>query len=296
MDGPCCRVPTIRARRALAAGCWLPAGCLLLGLGCIHQSAVTTTEGAGQPVPLEEAKDEPRHTPHASTCVAFGDLHSKVAADARKTPMQQDQIRQQACKDYQQALKIDADCAEAYLGLGRLYQQMSDYDRALATYQKGLKRLPKNAALWYELGLCQARHKDWELALANLKVATDLDPENVAYGKTRAFGLARVGRYDESFECFKQVTSQAQAHYNVARMLHYVQEDEACRRHLTAALAAQPDMEQAKHLLLELDKPAHDPGKSGVASVGFEQFDGDKEPFSGAPDNDPAEKIKPVKN
>jgi len=281
-------------RRAFAARFWFPAACLLLGQGCVHQSALTaTTEAAGQPV-LDEAKDLPRHTPQAATCVAFGDLHTKVAADAHLPPMRQDEIRHQACKDYRQALKIDANCAEAYLGLGRLYQEMGDYDRALTTYEKGLTRLPKAVPLWYELGLCQARHKDWQPALANLKVATELDPDNVTYGKTRAFCLARTGRYDESFRCFRQVTSEAQAHYDVARMLHYVQEDDACRRHLAAALAAQPNMEQAKHLLAELDKPSGQPGKCPTARAGFEQSDGDKEPVAGAPDTDLIETIKPL--
>jgi len=288
MDGRCLR------RRKAAYRLLPPAFGLLFGLGCVHQSAVTS-DAVGQSVPLEDAKSLPRHEPHAATCVAFGDLHAQVAEDPHRPPMEQDQIRQQACKDYQQALKIDATCAAAYLGLGRLYQQTGDYDRALATYQKGLTQLPKAAPLWYDLAVCQARHKEWEPALTNLKMAADLEPDNVTYGKMRGFCLAQVGRYDDSFDCFKKVTSEAQAHYDVARALHHAQEDDACRRHLMAALALQPNMEQAKHLLADLDKPAHEPGKPAVARVGFEQVDSDKGPAGGDPENEWVEKLQPLK-
>src|SRR5437588_11648234 len=104
MDGQRSRTPRPRPRGALA-GLWLPTACLLLGPGCVHPSAMTASrDAAAQAVPEEENKDSPRHPPHASTCVALGDLHARVAAGS---PTQQDQIRQQACRAYQEALKID---------------------------------------------------------------------------------------------------------------------------------------------------------------------------------------------
>jgi tetratricopeptide (TPR) repeat protein len=274
-----------RARR------WVvPASCLL-GLGCLQHSAPVVTQQAVSPgTALPEAvarKDGPKRPPQAQTCVAFGDFRLQSAADPKLTALEREQLRDQGRRAYQQALKIDPGCQAAYRGLGRLYQAAGDYERAVETYNKGLKRLPKAAPLWYESGLCHARHKDWNGALEHLKVAVSLDADNAGYAKTLGFCLGMVGRYEESFASFRKVLSEGQAHYNVARVLHHARHDAASRQHVELALRCNPELEPARKLLAELDARDPLPGTGEVVPAGLEAPAGTSVPRSTPPAGQP---------
>jgi tetratricopeptide (TPR) repeat protein len=248
------------------------------GLGCFPQTILPLTANNSAPAlpPKEKEvvpeKDQPRRQPQPSTCVAFGKLQLEAAVDSERTPAQREQMYDMARQYYQQAIKLDAHCLEAYYGLGRAYRGLGDHDREVATYQKGLRVYPQNASLWFELGMCQARSKEWGPALENLKKATALEPENRSYNSSLAYALARAGRYDESFDYFKKVVGEAQAHYNVARMLHHVKDDGASKQHLQMALRINPDFQEARQLLVELDTPGAAAG-TAAATASFDMVD-----------------------
>ena len=125
---------------------------------------------------------------------------------------------------------------------------MGQPDKAQETCREGLKLLPKQASLWYELGMCQARRKQWDPAALSLKKACEFDPENLTYVNALGFTLGCAGRFDESYACFAKPLGEAKAHYNVARMLHHVKRDDECMEHLRQALMAKPDMQPAQQL------------------------------------------------
>ncbi len=202
--------------------------------------------------------------------MAFGDFHLKSASDQEHTPIQKDQILDQVRKAYQQAIKLDSKCIPAYRGLAKTYEQLGDHDRTVATYRAGLKANGQEPSLWFELGMYYGRRKEWQAALDNLKKATELDQENRTYADMLAYSLARAGRYDESFECFKKTVGEARAHYNVARMLSHVKENELAKEHLRLALKANPDLAPARQVLAEID--AASTSKPTVA-VSFEDIE-----------------------
>jgi tetratricopeptide (TPR) repeat protein len=239
--------------------------------GCASQMSLPVASDKPPAIRSESRKDNVSdRNPQASTCVAFGDFHLKAAAGEGHTAIQKDQILDQARKAYQQALKLDPKCVPAYRGLARTYEQIGDHDRVVATYQSGLKANAAEPTLWFELGMYHARKKQWQPAVENLKKASELDSENRSYGDMLAYTLARAGRYDESYECFKKTVGEARAHYNVARMLCHVKENELAREHLKLALKANPDLAPARQVLAELDAGAQ--SKPTVA-VSFEDTD-----------------------
>ncbi len=238
---------------------WPLTPCLFLGLGCVPQAGVPLVSNNTPPgaVPGVTAdKDLPKRKPQASTCVAFGDLELKGALDGTRTPAQKQQALEMARQYYQQALKTDPKCMQAYGGLAQTYEELGDHNAAVVTYQKALKAFPKQASFWFALGMCQARHKEWEPAIEHLKKASELDPEDRACSQTLAYTLARAGRFDESFACFTKTLGAAQAHYNIARMLHHLNEDDASKQRLQLALQADPKFEPARELLVRLNTPA----------------------------------------
>lgn len=215
---------------------------------------------ASQPSPpigsfADWASDPKRH-PQASTYVSFGWLHEQNAADPKRSDTDRDASLGLALSSYQQALALDSKCIPAMAGVGRVLSAKGDYARAESYYRKALEAHPKAAALWYGLGMCHGRQKEWQEACRCLTQATELDPDNKQYGNAYGFLLVRVGRPDDALAAFRKVDGEAEAHLNLARMLHHVQQTDLSREHARKALAIDPRLEAANKLLDVLEQPA----------------------------------------
>jgi len=205
---------------------------------------------------VTDDKDVPRRDPQASTCVALGELHLRTAMEPHCPARQRTNALELARKCYQQAIKTDAENKDAYRGLAQVYDQLKEDERMVATFEKAIKKWPKDASFRFELGMTQARHKQWEPALAHMKAAGELDPENRSYQTTYAYTLARAGQWQESYQAFCKVGTPAEAHYNLARMLHHLGQDDASREHLELALTTDPNLVPARQMLAKLSGSA----------------------------------------
>lgn len=247
-----------------AASLFSLAGALLLS-GCVTQP-IPVPSMNGLPVSSMKNTEGPKRDPKPATSVAFGDLCGSTANEPGRTAQDREQRREQARSAYLQALKDDPNYLPAHAGLARLYEDMADHDRAVSEYQKALQISPKEPELWFQLGMSQARHKEWQPAMQNMQKAQELDPNNRRYADMLGFCLARTGNYDASIACFRKVMSEAQAHYNLARMLHHDGQDAMCRQHLETAVRLQPDFEAARRLFAELAVAPAGPAATGMAA------------------------------
>jgi tetratricopeptide (TPR) repeat protein len=251
----------------------LSLGLLAFAGGCAHdvasQHLVTSPSSPPPDAVVHKAQDLPKRQPMPATLVSFGDVYQRGAAEPGRTAAQKEQMLDQARKAYQQALKLDPKHVPAYVSLARLYESTDDHERAVASYRKALDLKPKDAELWHDLGMCQARKKEWDKALQALAKASDLDPENKAYARSLGFCQARAGQYEKSFATLSKVEGEAQAHYNVARMLHHVKQDDMSKEHLRLALQTNPQLTEAAQLLVELETgaPAYSPNAAPAAPV-----------------------------
>jgi len=210
-------------RRTLLPAVWLLGG----ALGC-----------AGDPraAPVRETPPPP----------LAGDWAAGEARARPKGSTEQEQMRDTARKSFQQAMTINPTYLPAYRSLAKLYVEMDDYEHAVATYHKALRLQPRNGALWFDLGMCHARYKAWPAALDALNRAHDCDPENRQYLNTLGHALARTGRYQDSLNCFvRSYGNEAMAHYQLARMLHHLGQNDQARQCLQAALQRDPNLEPA---------------------------------------------------
>jgi Tfp pilus assembly protein PilF len=244
---------------------------LALGLagavGCVPQNSVQPPPAAPRAV-TEKAKDPPKHPPTAPTCVAGANYYATSGDEAPPRSALQEHLYDQARRGYQQAIDIDPTCVAAYKGLAHLCAQMSDHEGAVKWYRKGLEKQPKDASLWLEFGVCQARHKEWEPAIDALQHAVELDPDNKQYQNQLGYFLAAAGRPDEATDVLRKSIGETRAHYNVARVLHCIHKDAEARQHLQASLKSDPQFEPAQHLLAQLEgREAADPA---VMQAGFE--------------------------
>jgi tetratricopeptide (TPR) repeat protein len=229
---------------------------LVLTLGVLTAVSGCQTPLLRLPVfPFTSAKDkeEVRHKPE--TYVKFGDFRANSAAAPEFPPAQARQLREEARLSYQKALDIDPDYRPAHLALARLYQTLEDYPRAIAEFRKALQLDDKDGPLWFELGLCQARHREWDGALESMRQASDHDQNNRQYTNALGFTLGQVGRHQEALEVFGRVNSPGRSHYNLARLLQYNNQLDLSRQHLQTALSLEPQLAEAQVLLASLSGP-----------------------------------------
>jgi tetratricopeptide (TPR) repeat protein len=222
--------------------------------GCSsHQGSVPQQPSQEPPLAMNrKAKDEPKRDLLPATCIALGQTSERSADVPGRAPKDQEQLREQARRSYQQALKLEPKNLEAMSCLGNLYVTLKDYPRALETFTKATEVGPKKASTWYELGMCQSRLKAWEPALAALQKAVDLEPENRQVVHTYGYCLARAGQYDASLAAFARLDGPAAAHFNLGRMLLHMKQEDLARQHFQQALAIDKDLVAASNELSKM--------------------------------------------
>ncbi len=219
--------------------------------GCLPQSMMVSDD------PDKKKESEiVKHPPSAHTCVVVGDQQASQGdmqpAGSGAAAEYYDNARLQ----YQQALQIDPKHVPAYHGLARLYLALGNTDQAIRTYTEAVKLLPKDGSLWFELGACHSRVRSFDKALSALHPGLhELDPNSRLYaGNHRGQCLAAAGRYDEAVGVLCKQVGEGKAHYDVAQIAEHNHQDAVARRHVRAALAAEPTNPGALEMLARLDE------------------------------------------
>lgn len=269
---------------------WSISGLLIAGaFGCNRNSVQTTDAQPISGVPMttntnkslwggstaqpatEVVVEAPRKgPPKPETEVAIADVRLATALDENTPEASRASILDLARHGYQKALQLDPKNKAALLGLARYYSRLGDRDRSMEMYQKYLVVNPKDRDVVHEVAVVYARWSDWNSAVTWCDRALKLDPENLSYRRTMAFCLARGGRWEEAYAAFLQMhMTEAQARYNIARVLEHQNYPDASRQQLLMALQADPSCVEARELLAELDQsqqPGAQPQQSGVQS------------------------------
>lgn len=256
------------ASLGLLVGCW---GCGKTAGPFLANSAPPPGVSDTAPTYLKKEAEGPPRMPKASTCVALAVLQEQTAV-TRHSPAERTEFYENARRAYHQALKVDPTHMGAYKGLARLYDTLEDHQNATAFYRQALQLNPADHEMWYLLGMSHGRYKEWTAALESFQKAVELDSENRRYLNDYGLCLARAERYQDAFRVLKKAGGEAQAHYNLARMLEHLGNVEPSKEHLRLALKLKPEMDLARRMLQRLENPAQDgdpvaPGL-GVPSAG----------------------------
>jgi tetratricopeptide (TPR) repeat protein len=240
-----------RLKAVLAGGLFAAVGCSSTPkqLSDVAKAPVEmpkATQVANAPPPPAEP---PRTSLKPQTYIAMGALTEQAAQEAERPQTERDAFRQQARQSYQKALQVDPKYAPAYVALGASYLADGDREQAQAMFKKATDLAPNDAALWSELGAIQAKGKDWSAAVASFNRALTLDPGNKTLASRLGFTLARAGRYEEALNILVKVMSEAEARYNVARMMIHNNETGAANVQLQLALKSDPGYDAARQLL-----------------------------------------------
>ena len=248
----------MEGRKSLLWACSfvLCAGCVTSNSHKVaHQPAPAPPSAPSAAAPVAptvtEAKKDPKSAPRLAVALAkFKESEAKLLD---KEPERQFKIRYEARDIYHDAIKADPTNVEAHRGLGRVYVDIGDFQRAEETFKKAQARFPKESIFWYELGQMHNRRKDFGQAVTCLNKALEMSPENQVYLTTLGFTLARAGQTEQSVAVLTRAMGLASAHYNVGRMLLHLQRTQEGVQHLRQAVATNPNLESARQLLNDME-------------------------------------------
>lgn len=116
---------------------------------------------------------------------------------------------EQAKRDYEQALSLEPDLAEALSNLGSIYFNEKDYGRAEKYYRKALKIEPKSAVIYHNLGMLNFARGKPEKGVEDLRKALALDPGILEQDAARSISepTTRQERARESY-CFAELFAE----------------------------------------------------------------------------------------
>jgi tetratricopeptide (TPR) repeat protein len=116
---------------------------------------------------------------------------------------------EQAKHDYEQALTLEPNLAEALSNLGSIYFNEKDYGRAEKYYRKALKIEPKSAVIYHNLGMLYFVRGKMEKGVEALRKALALDPEALEHDALRSISepTTRQERARENY-CFAELFAE----------------------------------------------------------------------------------------
>jgi len=104
----------------------------------------------------------------------------------------------EAERAYREALTLNPGWAPAYANLADFYRQMGRDAEGETLLREGLAHQPKSAALHHSLGLLQVRQKNLQAALASLKRAAELAPDDARFAYVYVVALDSAGHVREA--------------------------------------------------------------------------------------------------
>jgi tetratricopeptide (TPR) repeat protein len=108
--------------------------------------------------------------------------------------------REEALRDYNEALAKSPDDPAALIFRGGVYHSMQKYAEALADYTRAIELNPRNALAYYYRGNAYHMAGKPRKALADIERSLGLDPTNAGAEENKNFLIAYIAEHPEETE------------------------------------------------------------------------------------------------
>lgn len=160
--------------------------------------------------------------------------------------------------DFTKAIETSKNPALAYNNRGISYKCKGESQKAIEDYNKAISLNPNYAAAYYNRGNVYKKNKDYENAIMDFSKAIELKPTYTLAYYQRAFTYQYKGDSDKAILDFNEVIKLDDENVDayVLRGFLYKEQGEQDKAisDLRKALEINPNDEEAKQLLLELEK------------------------------------------
>lgn len=107
-----------------------------------------------------------------------------------------------AITSYENALALNPNLIEAWMGLAKTLRRMGRYTEAIAANEEVIKRQPQNPWGWFGKGYALADMQQYDAALAAYDAAIQSDPQHTTFWKHKGYALTKLQQYEAALECF----------------------------------------------------------------------------------------------
>lgn len=122
--------------------------------------------------------------------------------------------------------------------LGLAHQELGDFDRAIATFERAGTLMPADAGVGVYLAQAQLAAGRDEAALATIATGRNTVPESVTFVRLEAAALSKVGRHDEAVAALRPLATAPDAPPELVVALATAQSDAGRVEEALATLAA----------------------------------------------------------
>ena len=156
-----------------------------------------------------------------------------------------------ALAEYNRAINLKSDYAEALFSRGRTYQIKGDFNRAMEDYNRTIILKKDSAAVFNYRGFIYAQRGDHTRALSdyNQAIALKRDYSDALYNRGYSFRI--MGQYDRAIEDFNRLIqiepNNASAYNQRGTAYYYKENDERAIQDFSAAIRIKPDYALAWH-------------------------------------------------
>ena len=134
-----------------------------------------------------------------------------------------------AIADYDQAIRLDPEYAEAYSNRGVAYASKRDYDRAIADYDQAIRLDPKDAAAYYNRSLIYSEKRDYDRAITDCDQAIRLAPKFTFAYNVRGVAYSDKGDYDRAIADYDRALAIDPNYQRAAKNKRFAEEKRAGR-------------------------------------------------------------------
>jgi len=160
---------------------------------------------------------------------------------------------EEAITHYREALAVHPDSPDVQNNIGRALAAQGKIDDAIEYYQKAVAAAPNSAEINNNLGFAFLRKGNVEAAIAHLEKAVAQEPRFGEAHYNLGAALAQTGRLDEAIGHYRQALESdpdsAEIHNNLGVALLRKGEYEEATVHFEKAVAANPDFSEAHYSL-----------------------------------------------
>jgi tetratricopeptide (TPR) repeat protein len=217
-------------------------------------SAVSPSRDTETKKPAAEPISEirPKITPIIETTAAENDAAAERAASKAHLGERYRAIghKEKALVYYREALDLDPDCTQAYLGRASIYIEQGRFNEALLDCNAALKREPERAVLYVLRGLVHARLGNGKRALDEAEDAIRCDPRLPSAYMLRGNVRFKNGMRGEALADVKTAIrlrpNDAKFYAELARMLAQTGQHEQAARIYAKVLELSPNSHEAR--------------------------------------------------